>query len=131
MPGTVLGIEVFSGEQKKAYSCAFAGGERTINPPPHHKKKNKNYTNAYTVASVSLATKKSRVVFKTNQQVHLKFGGWFPGEEILSYDLRLGENWLNMSVLRKWIDLAVTPCLLFVLDKSLEYDESHPSYLLS
>lgn len=35
MPGTVLSTEVFSGEQKKAYSCAFVGGERTINPPPH------------------------------------------------------------------------------------------------
>ena len=42
---------------------------------PHTTKKNKNYTNAYTMASVSLATKKSRVVFNINQQVHLKFGG--------------------------------------------------------
>ena len=36
-----------------------------------------------------------------------------------------------MSVLRKWIDLAMTPYLPFVLGKSLENDESHPSYLLS
>ena len=47
------------------------------------KKKKKTYTNAYTMPSVSLATKKSHVVFKINQQGHLKFRGRFPGEEIM------------------------------------------------
>lgn len=61
--------------KRKHIPVPLREGKEPLIPPHHHKKNKKNYTNAYTVASVSLATKKSRVVFKINQQVHLKFGG--------------------------------------------------------
>lgn len=67
MPGTALSVEVYSDEQKKTYSCTFGGGERAVQP-----KKKKNYTNKWTAATLSHATKKRCVVFKINQQTYLE-----------------------------------------------------------
>lgn len=65
--------------KRKHIPVSLWEGKELLIPPPHQKKN----TNAYTMASVSLATKKSHVVFKINQQGHLKFRGRFPGEEIM------------------------------------------------
>ena len=69
--------------KRKHIPVSLWEGKELLIPHDHQKKKKKTYTNAYTMPSVSLATNKSHVVLKINQQGHLKFRGRFPGEEIM------------------------------------------------
>lgn len=92
------------------------GGERTINPPPH----------THTHTPTQMRSGKCESCYKEepcgiqNKPTSTKsLGDDSQGEREPSCGLRLGENWFNMSVLRKWIDLAMTPYLPFVLGKSL------------